>query len=50
MTASNSKQIDVPYESNVEQCGSVLHGKYEYGGGVLPPSMHVGILPCNSLI
>lgn len=38
----------VPYESYVEQCGSLSHGFVEYAGGVKPPSLHIGVLPVHA--
>lgn len=38
----------VPYESYIEHVGGVSHGLCEYGGGLMPPSLHIGVLPVHS--
>lgn len=36
------------YTSYIEHSGSQTHGLSEYGGGVQPPSLHIGMLPINT--
>lgn len=36
------------YTSYIEHSGSQCHGLSEYGGGVQPPSLHIGMLPINA--
>lgn len=42
------QSIDIPYTTTIEQSGNIMHGLNEYGGGVHPPSLHVGVLPVNA--
>lgn len=36
------------YTTYIEHCGSSMHGLQEYGGGLYPPSLHVGMMPNNA--
>jgi hypothetical protein len=36
------------YTSYIEHVGFQCHGLNEYGGGLQPPSLHIGMLPVNS--
>lgn len=37
-----------PYDSYIEHSGSTSHGINEFGGGLMPPSMHVGCIPIRT--
>lgn len=38
----------VPYDSYIEQSGSMSHGIHQFGGGLQPPTLHVGALPVRT--
>lgn len=38
------------YTNVIEHSGVTSRGYSEYGGGYLPPSLHIGCLPCNTYI
>nr|QTE03822.1 MAG: viral polypeptide VP4 [Motacilla cinerea parvoviridae sp.] len=38
------------YTNIIEQSGITSRGYSEYGGSYLPPSLHIGCLPCNSFV
>lgn len=42
------KYMEPSYYTYIEQSGSITRGLSEPGGGLMPPSLHVGILPVQS--
>lgn len=45
------KQLNIgkiPYDSYIEHSGSMCHGINEFGGGLMPLSMHVGCIPIRT--
>lgn len=48
MDSTSITSVDVPYASYIEHSGSRAHGFSEFGGGLQPPSLHVGVLPIHS--
>uniref|UniRef100_A0A1B6H4D2 Uncharacterized protein n=1 Tax=Cuerna arida TaxID=1464854 RepID=A0A1B6H4D2_9HEMI len=40
--------INPRYNTLIEQSGAIFHGLNEYGGGLQPPTLHVGVLPVNA--
>lgn len=36
------------YKCYIKQCGAQTQGMTEYGGGLQPPSLHIGTLPLNT--
>lgn len=44
----NKTTVTIPYASYIEQVGGIMSGLNEYGGGLAPPSLHVGVLPVYS--
>lgn len=48
VVALKTEQITPTYWSYIEHAGSAGNGFGEYGGGLMPPSLHVGVLPVHS--
>lgn len=46
--ATSLGTVGTGYESYIEMSGSIGHGISEFGGGMMPPSLHVGVLPVHS--
>lgn len=46
--ATSLGTVGTGYDSYIEMAGSMGHGVSEFGGGLMPPSLHVGVFPVHS--
>lgn len=48
MDMDRAETVDSLYLTQIEHAGMCSHGLQEYGGGFMPPTLHIGILPTNT--